>query len=225
MALYQPGVSGNPNGRPKGARNKRTQEIFDIIEARGDKDPIDVLSDIITNTTNEELKVQACNILASYKHSKRSTAPTPRFIEEPTVVPDFTSVDDAENYLAEIPRRVGRGELDFQAGLDPTMASPTRPKKIPHLTVMTDRTYCRLKPTKTFESGHFLVRWLQKGARHQRRCSAIVATRYQGGRPRVRAGYRARAASRRSTTRSRALISSRHRGTCANARNCWRVTP
>lgn len=76
------------------------------IEARGNKDPIDVLSDIITNTTNEELKVQACNILTPYKHSKRSTAPTPRFIEEPTVVPDFTSVDDAKNYLAEIPRRV-----------------------------------------------------------------------------------------------------------------------
>jgi hypothetical protein len=34
------------------------------------------------------------------------------------VVPDFTSIDEAENYLAEIPRRVGRGELDFQAGLD-----------------------------------------------------------------------------------------------------------
>jgi hypothetical protein len=115
---FQPGVAANPNGRPKGSRNRRTQEIFDIIEARGDKDPIDVLSDLITNTTNDELKVQACSILAPYKHSKRSPALTPRFIEEPVVVPEFPSVDDAENFLAEIPRRVALGELDFQSGLD-----------------------------------------------------------------------------------------------------------
>jgi hypothetical protein len=91
---FEPGQSGNPNGRKPGARNKRTQAILDIIEARGDKDPIDVLSDLITHTTNEELKVQACNILAPYKHSKRSTSPTPRFIEEPTVVPEFTSIEE-----------------------------------------------------------------------------------------------------------------------------------
>jgi hypothetical protein len=72
---FQPG--NNLGGRPKGSRNRRTQEIFDIFEARGDKDPIDVLSDLITHTSNEKLKVQACNILAPYKHSKRSTAPTP----------------------------------------------------------------------------------------------------------------------------------------------------
>ena len=50
--------------------------------------------------------------------------------------------------------------------------------------------YCRLKPTKTLESGHFLVRWLQQGARHHRRCSALVANLYQGGRPTAGAGYR-----------------------------------
>jgi hypothetical protein len=46
------------------------------------------------------------------------TAAVPRFFDEPTVVPDFATVDDAENFLVEITRRVGFGELDVQAGLD-----------------------------------------------------------------------------------------------------------
>jgi hypothetical protein len=75
-------------------------------------------------------------------------------------------------------------------GAVPLLASSTGPKKIPHLTVMTDRTYCSLNPTKTLESGHFLVRWLQQGAPHQRRCSAMVAILYEGGRPTAGAGYR-----------------------------------
>jgi hypothetical protein len=115
---WTPGVSGNPNGRPKGSRNRRTQEILDAIRERGDKDPVDALSEIVTTTTNQELKVQAANILAPYLHSKRSTAPTPRYIDEPVVVPQFTCIEEAENYLAEIPRRVGQGKLDFQSGLD-----------------------------------------------------------------------------------------------------------
>jgi hypothetical protein len=115
---YSPGESGNLNGRPRGSRNRRTQEILDAIRERGDKDPVDALSEIVSTTTNQELKVQAANILAPYLHSKRSTAPTPRYIEEPITVPTFTSIEQAEEYLAEIPRRVGQGELDFQSGLD-----------------------------------------------------------------------------------------------------------
>ena len=49
---------------------------------------------------------------------------------------------------------------------------------------MTDRTYCRSKPTKTLESGHFLVLWLQQVARHHRQCSAMVATYMRAEAPR-----------------------------------------
>jgi hypothetical protein len=73
---------------------------------------------VLSYSQDPYLKTQAWDILAPYKHSKRSTAPTPRYIEEPVVVPQFTSIEQAENYLAEIPRRVGQGELDFQSGLD-----------------------------------------------------------------------------------------------------------
>ena len=42
----------------------------------------------------------------------------PRFLDTPINVPEFTSIDQAENFLADLPQRVGRGELDFQSGLD-----------------------------------------------------------------------------------------------------------
>jgi hypothetical protein len=115
---WQPGQSGNPAGRPKGSRNRRTQEMFDLLESRGDIDPIDFLSDYITNGKDDNLKVQAANIVAPYKHSKQSTTPAPRFIPEPITVPDFTSIEQAEQYLASLPVLLGRGELDSQTALE-----------------------------------------------------------------------------------------------------------
>jgi hypothetical protein len=107
-----------PNGRPKGSRNRRTQEILDLLQARGDKDPLDALSDIVTKNQDPAIVAQAANMLAPYVHSKRGAAVPPRFLGEPVQVPDFTSIEDAEKFLADLPQRVGRGELDFQSGLD-----------------------------------------------------------------------------------------------------------
>jgi hypothetical protein len=119
MALYQPGESGNLNGRPKGARNKRTQEILDLIQARGDKDPLDALSNIVTTNQDPAIVAQASSILAPYLHSKRSVAaPAPRYIDSPVQVPEFQSVDQAETFLASLPVLLGRGELDSQTALE-----------------------------------------------------------------------------------------------------------
>jgi hypothetical protein len=117
---FQPGNVSNPNGRPKGSRNRRTQEILDLLQGRGDKDPLDYLSEVITTENNypAELKVQASNILAPYLHSKRGTAPAPRFIDTPVVVPQFQTVQEAEAYLASLPGLLGRGELDSQSALE-----------------------------------------------------------------------------------------------------------
>jgi hypothetical protein len=116
---FQAGNNANPNGRPVGSRNKRTQEVLDLIQARGDKDPLDALSDLITNNKDPAIVAQASNILAPYLHSKRSvTAPAPRYIDSPVQVPEFTSIADAENFLASLPVMLGKGELDSQTSLE-----------------------------------------------------------------------------------------------------------
>jgi hypothetical protein len=86
--------NGNANSRTKGSRNKRTQEILDLIQGRGDKDPLDALSEIITTNQDAAIVAQASNILAPYLHSKRSVAaPAPRYIDSPVQVPEFSSID------------------------------------------------------------------------------------------------------------------------------------
>jgi hypothetical protein len=105
-------------GRPPGSRNKRTQEILDLIEARGDKDPLEVLSDIASNSTNPDHRISASNSLAPYLHSKRGMTPAPRFVDDPIQVPNFTSVQEALDFQAEIARRAGAGELELQISQD-----------------------------------------------------------------------------------------------------------
>jgi hypothetical protein len=113
------GHTNNPNGRPPGSRNKRTQEILDLIQERGDKDPLDALSNIVTTNQDPAIVAQASSILAPYLHSKRSVAaPAPRYIDSPVQVPEFQSVDQAETFLASLPVLLGRGELDSQTALE-----------------------------------------------------------------------------------------------------------
>jgi hypothetical protein len=61
-------------GRPPGALNRRTQEILDLIKGRGDTDPLDALSTLITTNKDPSIIAQASSILAPYVHSKRVSA-------------------------------------------------------------------------------------------------------------------------------------------------------
>jgi hypothetical protein len=115
---FQPGITSNPRGRPKGSVNRRTQEVLDLIKERGDTDPLVVLSDIASNSTNPDHRISASNTLAPYLHSKRGMSQAPRFVEDAITVPEFTNIQEAENFLAEISRRAGAGELELQSALD-----------------------------------------------------------------------------------------------------------
>jgi hypothetical protein len=113
---FQPGHN-LATGRPKGSRNKRTEEIFNRLDNRGDLDPADLLSSIVTNNQEpKELRIQAAGLLMPYKYSKCGTAPVQVYIDVPLDTPEFTHLSDAEQFLAKVAALVAHGQLDFQAG-------------------------------------------------------------------------------------------------------------
>src|SRR5215831_740083 len=115
---FQPGHTFSP-GRRHGSRNKRTAEIFNRLENRGDLDPADLLSSIVTNNEEpKELRIQAAGLLMPYKYSKCGTAPVQVYIDVPLDTPEFTHLSDAEQFLAKVAALVARGELDIQTGVE-----------------------------------------------------------------------------------------------------------
>src|SRR6516225_8961874 len=113
---FQPGHTFSP-GRRHGSRNKRTAEIFSRLESRGDLDPADLLSSIVTNNEEpKELRIQAAGLLMPYKYSKCGTAPVQVYIDIPLDTPEFTHLSDVEQFLAKVAVLVTHGQLDFQAG-------------------------------------------------------------------------------------------------------------
>jgi hypothetical protein len=75
---FQPGQSGNPGGRPPGARNRRTQEIWDKLEAQGSTDPAEFLASVVDDSkADASLRVNAANALMPYKYSKRGLSSEP----------------------------------------------------------------------------------------------------------------------------------------------------
>src|SRR5262245_18048941 len=115
---FQPGHTFSP-GRRLGSRNKRTAEIFHRLESRGDLDPADLLSSIVTNNQEpQELRIQAAGLLMPYKHSKYGTSLFCDLVNRQSRFPEFTHLSAAESFLAKIATLIAAGELDFQSGLE-----------------------------------------------------------------------------------------------------------
>jgi hypothetical protein len=112
---FAPGQSGNPSGW-QGGRQRRHREVFDEIKKLGHRDALITLSQIQHETQDVSLKIAAAAALAPFAHPKLQSIPTPRFIDNPIDVPDFTSVEVARDFIATVTVRVARGELDFQSG-------------------------------------------------------------------------------------------------------------
>jgi hypothetical protein len=114
--LFQPGNTEG-KGRIPGRPNRRTFELQQRLKERGDVDPADFCSSIVSSDKEStELKLAAANYLLPYLYSKRGAMPPPRYIELEVDVNEFQHVSDAENFLAKIALLVARGHLDIQSG-------------------------------------------------------------------------------------------------------------
>jgi len=112
--LFQPG-NKEGKGRIPGRPNRRTFELQQRLRDRGDIDPADFLSSIVTSDKEStELKCAAANYLLPYLDPERGAVPTPRFIAREVDVSEFTNVSEAESFLAKIAILCARGELDIQ---------------------------------------------------------------------------------------------------------------
>ncbi len=124
---FQPGQVGNPNGRPPGSRNKRSEALW--AELDGDPnniDPARYLNSIVSNKEKpDELRAQAATALLPYKYSKCGSVAAPQFVPEPIIVPIFQSIEEAEQFLNSIAVRLGAGEINSQSALETTQIVKT----------------------------------------------------------------------------------------------------
>jgi hypothetical protein len=106
---FEVGAPNPGRGRPKGSRNKRTEEIFNRLEGRGDLDCANYLSSVVTNTNLPiEQRTTAAGLLMPYKYSKMGAippTPEPRFFSISIEVPEATTIQQARENLQLISKR------------------------------------------------------------------------------------------------------------------------
>jgi Family of unknown function (DUF5681) len=115
---FQPGTSGNPNGRPTGSRNKRTKDLWDLLDKRGDRDPVEFQSQIVSDETIPlETRLQAAANIAPFRHSKCGAMPPLRFISEPVTLPcpNPTTTNELDRNIAHIVQLYAAGNLDLDS--------------------------------------------------------------------------------------------------------------
>jgi hypothetical protein len=79
---FQPGVSGNARGRPKGARNRRTRAVLEAAEVGG-KMPLDYMLTVMRDPKADGKRRDAMAIAAApYLHPKLSSV-EPKPITDP----------------------------------------------------------------------------------------------------------------------------------------------
>jgi len=99
---FLPGRSGNPNGRPKGSKNKATQLSKDLLEEAAEA----IVSALVDKAKDGDLRaIKMC--LDRFHPQPR---PTPDGFEMPRV----TTIDDAQNALGEIAEALARGDTDTE---------------------------------------------------------------------------------------------------------------
>ena len=99
MALFQPGQSGNPNGRPVGSRNKKTVAIEQMLE------------DDAETIARKAIELAKGGDTALIRLCLNRFCPPRRDRHIPFALPEMNSPADALNAVAAITNAVAAGEL------------------------------------------------------------------------------------------------------------------
>jgi hypothetical protein len=114
---WKPGESGNPQGRPSGARNKSSYDLREKLKQRGDRDPAEFLSEVASNENEStDLRLAAANYLMPYYHSKLGATPVPpapQYIAEAITLPRPNSISQATDNISKLTEMKALGQLDF----------------------------------------------------------------------------------------------------------------
>ena len=114
------GHTNNPNGRPLGSRDRRTTKTFERLEGRGDKDPADFLSEIVSNENRtKRTSCPSCQLPHAVQIREAWNYANCTFhFPSNRSFPIFQSIDEAEQFLNSIAVRLGAGEIDSQSALE-----------------------------------------------------------------------------------------------------------
>jgi hypothetical protein len=130
--VWKPGQSGNPNGRPRYAYHWDGEKIVenDNAELKNYKsaiqrdeyrrasaglnldDPIEFQHKAMKEQTLPiGLRVAIAQNIAPYCHPRIGLVSMPRYVETRIDVPNFKTIEEAEDFLLILSRRTGAGEL------------------------------------------------------------------------------------------------------------------
>ena len=98
---FQRGVSGNPSGRPRCARNKRSLTIIEDAQAAGQLPLEFLLSVMRDNEQKIERRIEAAKAAAPYLHSKLASIENPGPPDKPQVTAIQVSFVDPKHRFAD----------------------------------------------------------------------------------------------------------------------------
>jgi hypothetical protein len=111
---FQPGNCANPRGRAAGSHDKHPCSVWQVLEQRGDRTAIDLLSEVAnSNLVDMNLRIQAMGMLASYQSGKR---PAYRYVQGVVEMPAPHTLEEARQYLGRLSMLVATGRLDADSG-------------------------------------------------------------------------------------------------------------
>src|SRR5258705_1296401 len=114
---WQPGKSGNPNGRPIGASNLRSKQNQLMWRSKGYLDPLDFFGQIISDPDQPtENRLAAGNLAVPYLHSKLGAMPVhpdPVYMEQAVTLPRPTTIRLASDNIALLSAMKAQGKIDI----------------------------------------------------------------------------------------------------------------